>query len=696
MTLIGSISVSPPDVTLDITNTGPPAMQAFKVTYHDPNSGDRDVTVGSSFALSDISAGIMSNNVFTTGTAHGGDVILTASYTPPNSGTEQGQATIHIRVKGSFPGPDCGNMGQPACPTFPGDTAPACPGSVAAPNIVYPPDGVLLPPNMSVISVMWTPFGNGVQSFEVDFKNNNTDVRVVTTCATQTQDTQMMASGGCELQLTQAMWDFIAKSNRGGDPVAVTVRATSDGSCATPSANTRNISFAQQDLNGGLFYWKSTVTAGQGVGGNIFAKSFGDPTAPEVQITGMGNTANLGGCFGCHALSRDGSRMVVSFDDNDSDDEDDDVSHTLMDVATKNSIDGHTQVVHPGFEPGFQAIAPDLKTYIASNGIGTGQTNIWYMFNAMTGTALTPPQVTFGPMSSRPTMPDFAPDGKSIVYVLPASVGSWDSGNRNDDTHVFGGSLYTASFDTGTQTFGMPTALITSQGENNYYPGFSPDGAFVVYNRVEKQPGGTACTATGNFGLCPNDSFSNPKARIWILSTKQGAVPIDAEKANGSPAASPIDYSNSWPRWSPFVQMYKGNPLLWVTFSSTRDYGLRILNHKMGFAQCYPADSYQDPGGAHKGVFPAGCQQPQIWMAAINLQTAEVSGGGDPSYPAFWLPYQDITKHNHTAQWTQTIAGQPMPDAGACIPNSGDCTANPNACCSGTCLGTGVCGMPIP
>jgi len=25
----------------------------------------------------------------------------------------------------------------------------------------------------------------------------------------------------------------------------------------------------------------------------------------------------------------------------------------------------------------------------------------------------------------------------------------------------------------------------------------------------------------------------------------------------------------------------------------------------------------------------------------------------DPSRPAFWLPFQDITTHNHTPQWTQ-------------------------------------------
>src|SRR5207244_2994577 len=119
------------------------------------------------------------------------------------------------------------------------------------------------------------------------FENGNTDVRVVTKCATQLQDTATppTATGGCQLLLDPTMWNFIAKSNRGGDAVKVTVRATTDGTCATTSMNSVNMAFAEQDVNGGIFYWKSTVTAG-GVGGNIWAKAFGN-TVPEEKITGV-------------------------------------------------------------------------------------------------------------------------------------------------------------------------------------------------------------------------------------------------------------------------------------------------------------------------------------------------------------------------------------------------------------------------
>ena len=138
-----------------------------------------------------------------------------------------------------------------------------------------------------------------------------------------------------------------------------------------------------------------------------------------------------------------------------------------------------------------------------------------------------------------------APDAR-VVYVQPAGVfTSW----RKDDAHVYGGSLYTVPYS-GGGAFGTPAVFLQSAGENNYYPGWSADGQFVIFNRAPLQGMMTNLHGCAN-GFCPNDSFSNPKARVWILPTQTGATPIDCEAANGSPAAMPVDVSNSWPRWSP-------------------------------------------------------------------------------------------------------------------------------------------------
>jgi hypothetical protein len=698
---VGAIFITPGDVTMDLVQGQPPAMQAFTVTLHG-SSKDTDVTSASTFSLGDPTLGSMNGNTFTCGTAHGGSTFLTATYTPPGAGIQMATATIHVRVKGSFNGPDCMGGG---CGNFPGDNAPNCNNITTTPKIVYPPDGVLLPPNMSVIAVHWTPFPGGgpITLYELDFANGNTDVRILTKCATQLTDTNGGATGGCELKLDQTMWDFIAKSNRGGDNVKITIRATTDGTCATASTNSVNIAFAQDDLNGAIFYWKSTTTIGVGVGGQIWAKSFGN-SIPEEQMTGTGAspTTNLtAGCHGCHALSRDGLRMTVNYDDDDSDDEYGDTKSADVDVKNKTAFGVANTSQKQGQPPGFQSFNPDHTLYLGTNGNGVMPTNILYLYDGTNGMPANPAMfMNIGPAMGRPTMIDWGPDGRSVLFVLPTKVGNW----RPDDDHVFGGSIYSIPYDPMNRVFGAATPVVTSSGENNFYPSYSPDGSFIAFNRVPLT--GTVatidtCTPTtmGAKQLCPNDSFSNPATRVLILSTKAGAMAIDAEKANGSPVSGPIAYSNSWPRWSPFVQMYKGSRLLWITFSSTRDYGLRVRNHQPNMFQCYPSDSLEDPGGQHQQPFPAGCQQPQIFMAAINLSTAEVSAGGDPSYPAFWLPFQaevdamNRPTHNHTAQWTSTVATQPQPDMGVCIPTGQSCAANPNACCTLYCNANGMCDL---
>jgi hypothetical protein len=626
----------------------------------------------------------------------GGSIVLLPD---GNTVYTDGAPVYPTTADAGFTAPDC-----PGC-TFPGPGAPACASSAPAITIAYPADGVLLPPNMNVISVQWTPFGSAYKEFEVDFANAVTNVRVVTKCATQTQDTEQppQPSGGCELLLDPTMWATIANTNRGGDPVAVTVRGTTDGMCATSSTGTVKISFGQEDLLGAIYYWKSTVSA-NGVGGQIWEKDFGNTTAAEVEVSGPALPAT---CNGCHALSRDGTRMVVYSDDDDSDDEYGDVSGKLLDMtkAPPVLVTGGT-AKNSGQPPGFSTIGPLATNYLTSNGLPNliqAPANALTLWNGQTGAFVS--AVPLGAAGTRPTMPDWSADGTTVLYVLPSANAHWDGNTRNDDAHIFGGSLYTVA-NTGPGMFGSPSVFLQSSGENNYYPSFSPDGQLVVFDRVAQDtsvPSVDACTGTPPHMVCPNDSFSNPAARMMVVPNKAASTPIDLEAANGSPAASPVPLSNSWPKWSPFVQYYRRDKVLWIAFSSTRDYGLRVRNHQQGMFQCYPADSAEDPNGAHKQPFDPACQQPQLWMAAIDItravapQVVHAAASSDPSKVAFWLPFQDITTHNHTPQWTQAVASTPPPDAGTCIPANGDCTKDPSGCCAGlVCNASGTCGNLVP
>jgi hypothetical protein len=366
--------------------------------------------------------------------------------------------------------------------------------------------------------------------------------------------------------------------------------------------------------------------------------------------------------------------------------------------------------------PGFQAFSPDHTRILFSNGQPssppTAGQKIFYQFDVMGN-----PQGNVSLGAHFGTQPDWTKDGLSIYYTSTDSLISWlphpgNAAEVNDD-HFSGGSIFKMSYDPAGQTFGTPQPVVMTAGalENNYYPSVSPDGQFLVWNRA---------VASGSGDMQGLDGFNNPKAQLYAMYLAGGGQPVLMSRANVAEGLT-----NSWPRWSPFVQVYQGKPLLWVTFSSTRDYGLRVHNQNVPANEngptinCYPPDSPEAPcpngsnchcdcGGCATGTFcasktdgsacavgttggcpdtdPCSCQyvpqcnHPQIWMAAVSLSDLEFHST-DPSYPAFWLPFQNINAHNHIAQWTEVV--QPT----MCVAPNGECDVSPGTatCCSGSC-----------
>ncbi|MDB4967828.1 MAG: tolB protein precursor [Myxococcales bacterium] len=660
----GDLIILPKDVTLDLQAGGSAPSQSYTAA----TLAGADVTAMTTFTVDDTTLGSFSGATFTASGAHGGTTFVRGTFQGMT-----GYATLHVKLHASVPSDNC-----PGCPAFPASGTPACTVTAATPTVLYPNDGTLVPPNMNVLETQFDQ-GTGNTLFEIDYENAATDVRVLTMC-TPIKDSKGGATNGCAYDLSQQVWDFIAQSNRGGDPLDIIVRATdASGSCIATSSSQVRISFGQDDLNGGIYYWQSVAVTGlQGATGGIFRYDFGkrgQTPQPFLAPTASGGTMQR--CIGCHFLSRDGQKMTYGNDDPDADDEYGDLKVNLLDVATKNAIALTTA--------GFQAFAPDHSRLLASNGVGKGTVTNFFLFDGTTGAAATPATVSSG--AARGTQPDYSADGSRVVFTQ-ASNFSFTGNNRIDDNHFSGGSLFVMSAS--GNTFGTPSALLTSAGENNYYPAFSPDGAFVIFNRVPLTGMPGACTANS----CPNDAFSNPNARVMLMPSGGGAA-VDLANINGSGALA-----NSWPRFAPTVQTYKGDQIAWVTFSSTRDYGDVVRNSVPvgGMPQhlCYPPESPENTSTNKNVTTDPICLQPQLWMAAINLSKG---GGLDPSYPAFWLPFQDPTAHNHIAQWVVSLVGPPPPpadggvsDGGSCIPDGVTCTSGSGVCCNGVCCANGTCG----
>jgi hypothetical protein len=656
--------------------------------------------------------------------------------TSPKVGPQDGGSTTDGGGGGGDSGAvsDAGQVSQhvvptfcPGCPPFPGTSpdggfplgdldagVPPCTGAGVNPTLVYPNDGSLFPPNTNVIEVQFLP-GTGNQYFEVDFENAITDVRVETQCTAITNAVGT-ATGGCGLALDSTTWGYIANNNAGGEPLTVTVRATPNGNCVAGS-NWRTMSFAAQAVQGAIYYWQSVVFGTlQGTSGGIYRYDFGtQAAAPSPFLVPSSTSAFANRCIGCHFISRDGQKMTFGLDDTDADDEYSDLRATLLDVAAYS--DGGT-VTNAMLSPGFQTFSPNHLDLLGSDGLPRNNPAAFFLYDGTTGASATPATV---PSSARATQPDWSADGSHIVYVVPKAFFASGMGNcmgcamgpppnscptappynctcvppNNGglyDNHFAGGSLFTMAV-TGGNSFGSPASLLPSAGENNYYPSWAPDDAFILFNRAAVD-GGLA-----------DDAFSNPSATIWALPSG-GGTPVELKALEEAGVAADAGHpfpsgglTNSWARFSPFVQTYKGKKLYWVTFSSTRDYGLRVQNQLAGEINCYPPESPENACSGKQQLTQPNCAQPQIWMAAL---TEDGLAAGDTSFPAFWLPFQSIAAHNHIAQWANALVGGT--DAGTCFEggcgdagtSDGGTCGGFNASCSASapCCGALVCVAP--
>jgi hypothetical protein len=391
---------------------------------------------------------------------------------------------------------------------FGGPDAPS-----AKPTMVYPPDGVLLPPNMNALEIHFIP-GAGQTLFELAFHSSTRSYLAYLGCTA--------VGGGCVYSLPSDFWSDFVNTARGKSPVTFTLRGV-NGSApgAVGTSASRTIAFSDQDLTAGIYFWNT--------GGTVERYDWGLPGA-NAETWMDQRTAGATFCVGCHVLTRDGDKAVVGKDIPSP------ASYNLFDVATRAALQGNSGTGD------FYSFSPDGQMLLSSDGV----TIAWQ--DLVAGTQRSSAIVPSG------TMPDWSPSGQDVVFARPRSAPFFSAPG------VDSAGLEISHFD--GSGFAPETTLVPFAGQNNYYPAYAPTGDWVVFNR---SPSNSESFANAS----PNpDAGTVPDGELWAVASGGGAA-IKLAQAS-SPGAC------SWPKWAPVVSDYFGGKALWLTFSSQRSYGLRF------------------------------------------------------------------------------------------------------------------------
>ena len=530
----------------------------------------------------------------------------------------------------------------PAIPSDPGPEFTGTDSATLAPKLVYPNDGVLLPPNVQQIEVHFMPGSKTGELYEISILSKFSEYRYYTRCYA---DPLKYLAGTCAFELDPDTVNVIAESNRGSDPATLAVRGTDEKGNVGSSASF-GIQFAGDRVDGAIYYWTTTSTTTQLPSIMRFDFASQSALAAVLQPSDLpddgGNPHANTTCVGCHALSRDGKRMVASKGAswagylvyvND-------LSKSKT-AATWLTVDGRSSGTAAANRVMNASFNPDGTQFVADAPAGdTLGVNSLSFNDGVTGVRQSSLNLGF-PVS----YPDWSPDGQSIAV-----------------THIYGNSGSIIQFQEGgisviqqsaTGWSPSPAEVVVvphTTGKSRYTPNFVPDSSFLLYSEATRQTGDSD-------GLV--DSYSDPSATVWAVQPQANATPVLLARANATGVADKLTLTdgrstlvtsriasgmlmNTFPRSAPFQATQNGHKLFWFTVASQRRAGLRLYK-------------------ANPSVVGDEPTQLLLWMFAIDAD--QVLAGKDGSFPGFFLPFQDLTTSNHMAAWTQKYVSDNPPPA---------------------------------
>ncbi|HVJ14130.1 MAG TPA: hypothetical protein VM686_01760, partial [Polyangiaceae bacterium] len=456
--------------------------------------------------------------------------------------------------------------------------------ATTGPCLLEPELGSLLPKNWQRPRFRWVA-AEGHNLFEIRVHADN-----------QTQDLVVYTSVTAWI-MPGDMW-LALRDHSEDRPLEVTVRSGVKGSGALTDVGevSGEITIAPVEAPGTIVYW----TSGAGsVESALKGFKVGDEGVASVLTPADIPEANSG-CIGCHISSPDGAYAITSLG-----------SAQYGDMIAGIKADnlgqkppflkegGRQALLLP--QRGAAAVSPahwqDGDHVIITSFNSAGKQGLsWVDLEAETLETATgllahdgePPPPNW-PTDFGQVAPSWSRSGENIAYVSAKSF---------VDGRVEGGpaDIYVIPYN--DRLGGTATALAGAADPDwtETYPSYSPDDAYVAFNRVA--------------GI--TRPYAEPTMEIFLVPSAGGTPlrPVGNDPTACSGKVSP-GVSNTWARWSPRSESHGDRTYYWLVFSSTR---YTVV--------------------------------PQLFMSPIVVVGGEVT-----SYPALYFWNQPIDESNHTPAW---------------------------------------------
>ncbi len=422
-------------------------------------------------------------------------------------------------------------------------------------------------------------------------------------------------------------WTQLTTSNA-GEPVTLDIERLSGGVVDQSMHETWTI--AQGSLRGSIYYW--TVNTGQlmkiAPGATTPTVIFDSGPADQLGTpapTGYNNTVppwSTGGnnkrCVACHTVSKDGSTLAAIFEKNGS---------TASPWGTVDLSQASPSVVQMSPYTSttiYLGLSPDGAYAVANDAAMTMR-----LANAKTGLPIASALDGF---TDHVCDPAFSPDGKLLAFAGNV-VGAYPVEYTQGDLDVM-------DFDGASTAFSNRRKIVPGGGQAIAFPSFTPDSAWVVYQKGDYSRAKYGTSSVGHDDLYMTD-----------LAMATGALSLATASGAG------LDAKNQNLAYQPTVNPIAVGGYVWVVFVSPRDYGNEM--------QSVSNPTYEN--------------RKQLWVAAVDVNAKP---GKDPSHPAFWLPGQDLTTINMSGYWALEACHQ-----------TGQSCDQGYECCSGFCQSDGMGGL---